>query len=245
MAEIKIFESKSKLNEFAAEKFIEIGNNAVSNNGRFAVALAGGSTPKGLYQLLSSEKFANKIDWTKVYFFFGDERNVLPDSDESNFKMADENLLNPLKIAEDQIFAWRTNLENAEKIAENYSKTIKNFFNLDEKEFPRFDLVLLGIGGDGHTASLFPETKALTENEKIASENWVEKFDTFRLTFTFPTINDAENIIFLITGEKKAEILSEILNDENSKKNLPSQNVKPKNGKLFWLIDSEAAKFLS
>lgn len=245
MPKIKIFESKIELNRFAAEKFIEIGNNAISENGRFTVALAGGSTPKGLYQLLTTEDFASKIDWMKVYFFFGDERNVPHDSDESNFKMARENLLEKVQISENNIFAWQTNLENAEKSAENYNKTIKNFFDLSENEFPRFDLILLGMGDDGHTASLFPRTKALNETEKIAVENRVEKFDAFRLTFTFPTINNAANVMFLVTGEKKAEILREVLRGENVEKNLPSQNVKLKNGELFWLLDSDAAKFLA
>ena len=244
MSETKIFDTKTELNRFAAEKFVEIGKNAVSEKGRFTVALAGGSTPKGLYQLLTTKEFADKIDWTKVYFFFGDERNVPHDSDESNYKMARENLFNSLEIRENKIFRWQTNLDNAEKIAENYNKTIKNFFDLNENEFPHFDLILLGMGDDGHTASLFPATKALDETEEIAARNWVEKFDTFRLTFTFPTINNAANIMFLVTGEKKAEILSEILNSKNNEKNLPSQNVKPTNGKLFWLIDSDAAKLL-
>lgn len=245
MSNIKIFESKTELNRFAAEKFVEIGNSAISENGRFTVALAGGSTPKGLYQLLTTKEFSDKIDWTRIYFFFGDERNVPHDSDESNYKMAGKNLLNPLKISEDQIFAWRTNLENPEKIAENYNKTIKNFFDLNEKELPHFDLILLGMGDDGHTASLFPDTKALDESEKIAVENWVEKFDSFRLTFTFPTINNAANVLFLVVGEKKAETLRVVLNDENNEKKMPSQNVKPKDGKLFWLVDADAAKFLA
>ncbi len=243
MPKIKIFDSKTELNRFAAEKFVEISNSAISESGRFTVALSGGSTPKGLYGLLSSEEFTGKIDWTKVYFFFGDERNVPHDSDESNFKMARENLLDRLQISEKQIFAWQTNLNNPEKIAENYNKTIKKFFDLGENKFPRFDLILLGIGDDGHTASLFPETEALDEKDKIAVENRVEKFDSFRLTFTFPTINNARNVIFLVAGDKKAETVRKILRDENDSEKLPAQNIELKDGELFWLLDAEAAKF--
>ena len=244
MPKIKIFDSKTELNRFAAEKFVEIGNSVISESGRFTVALSGGSTPKGLYGLLSSEEFTGKIDWTKVYFFFGDERNVPHDSDESNFKMARESLLDRLQISEKQIFAWQTNLTNPEKIAETYRETIKNFFDLGENEFPRFDLILLGIGDDGHTASLFPETKALDEKEKIAVENRVEKFGSFRLTFTFPTINNARSVIFLVAGDKKAETVRKILRDENDTEKLPAQSIELKDGELFWLIDGEAAKFL-
>lgn len=242
MAKIIIAKDSAELNNIAAEKFISVGNQAIETSGRFSVALAGGSTPKSFYQLLASNAFKDRIDWKRVFFFFGDERNVLPTDDESNYRMADENILKPLQIVEENIFRWQTESKDA---AENYEKTIKEFFDLSEKEFPRFDIILLGMGDDGHTASLFPFTKALTETSRIAVENWVQKLDTNRLTFTFPTINNASNIIFLISGTSKAEVLQAVLDGEFNGEKLPSQNVKPIHGELSWLIDENSARLLN
>ena len=242
MSEIKIAQNLSELNILAAEKFVSIGNRAIKTNGRFTIALAGGSTPKSLYQLLASDAYKNRIDWTRVFFFFSDERNVLPTDEENNFRMATENLLKPLQIEEENISRWQTELKDA---AENYEKTIREFFELSEGEFPRFDLILLGMGDDGHTASLFPFTKALTETSRIAVENRVEKLDTNRLTLTFRVINNASNIIFLISGAAKAEVLREVLEGKSRGEKLPSQNVKPINGNLFWLIDTDSARLLN
>src|SRR5688500_7255561 len=180
---IKIFSDNEALNLFAAEKIVEIYNEAIKMTDSFVVALSGGSTPKSLYGLLS-RKFKDKIDWSKVFFFFSDERNVLPDDKKSNFRMAKENLFEPLKIPVEQILQWDTDLENPEKIAVEYETGAIVFFALCENEFPRFDLILLGMGDDGHTASLFPFTKALKETKKIAVENWVEKLKDWRFTLT-------------------------------------------------------------
>lgn len=242
MATIIIAKDSAELNRVAAEKFVSIGNKAIEANARFSVALAGGSTPKSLYQLLASDSFKDRIDWTRVFFFWGDERSVLPTDMESNFRMANENLLKPLQIAEENIFRWQTESKDA---AENYANTIKRFFNLSENEFPRFDLILLGMGDDGHTASLFPFTKALTKTSKIAVENRIEKLNTNRLTFTFSTINNASNLIFLISGASKSEVLNDVLNGEFNSEKLPSQNIKPIHGELFFLIDENSARALN
>jgi 6-phosphogluconolactonase len=241
---IKIFPNIEELNNFAAEKFVEIAKDSIEMRGVFSVALAGGSTPKALYRLLASNEFRDKIDWSKVFFFFGDERNVLPDDADSNFRMADENLFKPLTIKAENIFRWQTELGEAEIIAENYEQTIRAFFNLAENGLPRFDLILLGMGADGHTASLFPFTEALRETEKIAAANFVEKLQTTRLTLTFPVVNNARNVIFLAAGEEKAETLKAVLEGEFAPEKLPSQNVRPKEGKLYWLIDKNVAKLL-
>jgi len=243
--EILIFQNIEELNNAATQNFVEIGAKAIEKRGQFAVALAGGSTPKLLYQLLSSDKFNDKIDWKSVFFFFGDERNVPPDSEESNFRMANENLLKPLQIPEENIFRWQTELKDAEVIAEKYEEMIRRFFDLDKNEFPRFDLILLGMGADGHTASLFPFTKALHETEKIAVANAVKKLNITRLTLTFPVLNNGRNIIFLISGKDKAETLKEVLEGEFQPLKFPSQNVKPGDGNLFWVIDEQAAEYLT
>jgi len=239
---IKIFDDAEHLNRFAAEKFVEIANEAIANNGSFAVALAGGSTPKSLYRLLAGKEFKNKIDWSKVFFFFGDERNVAPDNAESNFRMAYANLFSPLQIAEENIFRWQTELEDARLIAQEYEKTLSGFF---KTRFPQFDLFLLGMGDDGHTASLFPFTQALNETERIAVANPVEKLDTIRFTLTFPVINNARNVVFLVKGADKAETLRAVLRGEFQPEKYPAQNVEPIDGNLFWLIDREAAGLLN
>ncbi len=241
---IKKFLNITELNDFAAAKFIEIGNSAIESNGRFAVALAGGSTPKALYRLLATKEFSSRIDWEKVFFFFGDERNVAPDDEQSNFRMANENLLQPLQIPAANIFRWQPELGDAEKTADKYQAAIVHFFDLANGELPRLDLILLGMGDDGHTASLFPFSSALNETDKIAAANPIEKLNTTRLTLTFPAINNAANVIFLVGGAAKAGALKEVLEGAPQPEKFPSQNVKPTNGELFWLVDAPAAQFL-
>lgn len=237
---IKIFPTFGELTEFAAEKFVELGKAAIRERGRFTVALSGGSTPKALYELLASDKFKDSIYWKNVYFFFGDERNVLPDEDESNFLMANESLFLPLNISSDRIYRWHTEIEPPEHIAADYAEHIESVFG----GFPRFDLILLGMGDDGHTASLFPYTEALRETEKIACANFVEKLNTTRLTLTFPVINRAANVMFLVKGEDKKTVLKAVLQGDFQPEKFPSQMVKPENGELLWLIDETAAALL-
>jgi 6-phosphogluconolactonase len=218
----------------AAEKFVEIADVAIAERGQFIVALAGGSTPKELYKLLATKKLA----WRNVVFFFGDERNVPTDSDESNFKTANETLFKPLNINPQNIYRWQTELIEPAEIAADYADKVTRFA-------ARFDLILLGTGTDGHTASLFPHTTALGETAKSAVENWVEKLNAWRFTLTFKTINHARNIIFLVKGEDKAEILREILEGEFRPAELHSQHIKTESGMLLWLLDKNAVKLLN
>ncbi|HEX9929704.1 MAG TPA: 6-phosphogluconolactonase [Pyrinomonadaceae bacterium] len=239
---IFISENLQALSRAAAEMFVRIGNETIERNNHFTVALSGGSTPKLLFQILSSEEFRLRIDWTKTFFFFGDERHIEPNSAESNYRMTRENLFEPLKIPAENVYRWRAEWQNAEEIALDYEKTLTDFF---KTELPRFDLILLGMGADGHTASLFPETSALIETQKLAVANWVKKLDSFRLTFTFPLINNAVNIIFLVGGAEKAEMLKTVLEGEFEPQKFPAQNVNPRDGNLFWLIEKDAARLLS
>lgn len=242
--QIKVFPNIEQLNNFAAEKFVEIANVAINSElDSFTVALAGGSTPKSLYQLLSSNKFCDQVDWGKVFFFFGDERNVLPDNTESNYRMAQENLFEPLAIHNSSVLRWNTEINEIQQIAEDYDSTIKLCF--EEQKLPHFDLILLGMGADGHTASLFPFTKALAETEKSAVANYVEKLNDWRFTLTIPEINNARNVMFLVAGEEKAEALKAVLEGDFEPDKFPSQNVKPENGNLFWLVDEKAASLLN
>jgi 6-phosphogluconolactonase len=244
--EIQIYPNSKVLNLFAAEKFIHIGNETIKKQVLFFVALAGGSTPKSLYQLLADEPFKNQIDWNRIFFFLGDERNVPEDNSESNFRMINETLFEPLQIPKANIFSWNAGKKTPEETAKEYEIALSWIFIEDEegRTRPVFDLMLLGMGTDGHTASLFPHTKALREAERFAVANPVEKLNTTRLTLTFPVLNNARNIMFLVSGEEKAETLREVLEGEFQPENFPSQNVKPHNGNLLWLVDKAAASLL-
>lgn len=242
MKNVKKFKDLNELSEFAAKRIITVGNRAIKKNDRFTLVLAGGTTPKTLYQLLKTNEYKKQLDWEKVIFFLGDERDVSPMSDQSNFRMINENLFKALKIPKTNIIRWNTEIIKADEVAENYEKTIKRFFDLANGEFPVFNMVLLGMGDDGHTASLFPATTALKEVKRIAVNNWVEKYDANRLTMTYPALNNAENILFLVSGEEKAEALSEVLKGPANFEKFPSQKIKPVKGKLMWLVDQEAGK---
>ena len=239
-SEIRILKSSEALFEAAAVEFALQASEAVRARGRFTVALSGGSTPKSLYSLLAVKP---GIPWDKVCFFWGDERHVPTDSPESNYGMANEALLSKVPVRSENIFRIRGEEKNAEAAALKYEHDIKAFFHLSPGEFPRLDLILLGLGPDGHTASLFPETAALNEFDRLVVANWVPKFNTYRITLTFPVLNQAACVIFLVSGADKATIAHDVL--ENGDANLPSQRVRPTNGKLLWLLDSEAASALS
>lgn len=231
--------STDNLFNLAAEKFVEIAKDSIAKRNQFTVALSGGSTPKKLYAMLAEEPFRSQIEWDKIQFFFGDERMVLPDDEQSNFRMANESLFSKVEIPQENIHRFQTEKVEPKLIAEEMENEIQTVFQLQESEFPRFDLIFLGMGDDGHTASLFPETEALKEDTRLVTENYVPKFETFRLTFTYPTINNSRNIIFLISGNDKAEVLKEVLHGEYDPHKLPSQSIKPIDGNLIFLTDIE------
>jgi 6-phosphogluconolactonase len=238
--EIRILKNSQELFEAAAAEFAAQATDAVRARGRFTVALSGGSTPKSLYALLATKP---SIPWDKICFFWGDERHVPPDHPDSNYRMANEALLSKVPLRPENIFRIRAEEKDADAAALQYEQTMRQFFHLSPGEFPRFDLILLGLGPDGHAASLFPESSALNERQRLVVANWVEKFKTYRITFTFPVLNAAAYVIFLASGPGKAAILHEVL--ENSSANLPSQLVRPTDGKVLWLVDSAAASALS
>jgi 6-phosphogluconolactonase len=245
MREIIVAADKNELSQIAAENFIDIAAAAIDERDRFVVALSGGSTPTSVNNLLVSNDFRNRIDWNKAVFFFGDERDVPPDAYESNFRMANETLFTPLEIAGENIFRWPTELHDADKTVSEYQRLLSECFGLkSESEFPVFDLILLGMGPDGHTASLFPHTKALKETAAPVAKNWVEKLQTWRFTFTFPIINNAANVVFLTSGDEKANALKRVIEGSQDCDELPSKCVEPHNGKLVWLVDSAAAAYL-
>jgi 6-phosphogluconolactonase len=245
MKEIKIFPSIEELNDFAREEIVRVANEAIRERGIFTIALSGGSTPKKLYALLAEKSFQSRINWFQTHFFFGDERFAAPDAEESNFRMANETLFSKIDVPPQNIHRFHTEgSDDAEIVAEKMENVLREFFGLAENEFSRFDLILLGMGADGHTASLFPETKALQEDRKIVAANYVEKFQTFRLTFTAPTINAARNIIFLVAGEDKAKAAHAVLEGEYDPEKFPAQLIRPADGDLMFLLDKNAAALL-
>lgn len=235
---ILIQNSLSDLGSAAVDVFLTIASGSISARGTFTVSLAGGSTPRAMYSMLGSSEFRSEIDWSAVEFFFGDERNVPQDSPDSNYKMVSETLLKPLRIKDEKIHPWRTKLDDPAKIAEDYEALLLSRFR---RRHDRFDLVLLGLGADAHTASLFPHTAALHESKRYAVPNFVPQLDAFRLTTTFRLINQAANVVFLVAGEEKADAVKHVLTGDQDFDEYPAQNVKPENGELFWLLDRASA----
>lgn len=221
----------------AAGEFVRIGKESISERGSFVVALSGGSTPVLLYkQLLSAN-----LDWNRVFFYFGDERNVPPDEEASNFRSANKELLRPLRIREDRILRWRTELESPDVVAKDYQDRLEEL----GPGIPRLDLILLGMGSDGHTASLFPGTEALKKTQHFAVANRVPKLGLWRFTLTFPVINNARNVMFLVAGVDKADALASILGPNGDPDELPARRVQPTKGDLTWFVDRAAASKLS
>ena len=239
--ELQVVADASALSAAAAEEFAHCAEKAIGDNGRFCVALSGGNTPRSVYSLLAG-KYAGSLPWAKIHIFFGDERSVPPDHADSNYRMSRESLLSKVPIPDANVHRIRAELP-AQEAAELYAKELRAFFGLAGDAWPRFDLILLGIGDEGHTASLFPDSAALSEQSKLVVANWVEKFQTWRITLTFPVLNHAAEVLFLVSGASKAEILRNIF--DPSKTNVyPAQAVRPQNGKLLWIVDRAAAAFL-
>jgi 6-phosphogluconolactonase len=239
---IEIVATSVDLFHAAAEEFVLAARAAIGAQGRFTVALSGGSTPKALYSLLASN-YAG-FAWNRVFIFFGDERHVAPTDPESNYRMANEALLTKIAIPPENVFRVPAENPDAAAAALEYETQIRRFFALKPGEFPRFDLILLGLGPDGHTASLFPDTAALDEHSRLVVANWVAKFKTHRITFTFPVLNRAAEVIFLASGAEKADMVRQVLQGKNSSQ-LPAQRVQPTDGKLLWLLDETAAAKLT
>ena len=228
-----------------AEEFVRLAKDSLEDRGVFNVVLSGGSTPKGLFSLLAAdETLRAQVQWRKTNFFWGDERHVPPGHPDSNFRMANEALLSKLSIDSKRIFRIQGEVENTEAAAEEYERALIGHFHLAEAQVPRFDLVLLGMGPDGHTASLFPGTKALHEQEHFVVSNWVGKFDTDRITMTARVFNYAANVVFLVSGEDKAPALKSVLEGPFEPEQLPAQLIRPVDGRLLWLVDQQAARLL-
>lgn len=242
-AEIRILTTPQGLFEAAAEEVIRDAKDAEDTRGRFTIALSGGSTPKSLYNLLATNA-RNALPWDRMFFFWGDERHVPPTNSESNYRMANEVMLAKVPVPAGNVFRMPTENPDAALAAEEYEKNLRSFFQLSAAEVPRFDLILLGLGPDGHTASLFPGTAALREKSRLVVANWVEKLKTNRLTFTLPVLNAARCVAFLVSGTEKASVLKTVLEENAPPEQYPAKLVNPSPGRLIWFLDRAAASSL-
>jgi 6-phosphogluconolactonase len=244
--EVQILPDPAAIARRAAEKILESAATAVKEKGVFVISLAGGSTPKTLYTLLATDPtFKSQFPWDKTQFFFGDERHVPPDDADSNYRMANESMLSKIPLKPEQIHRIKAEYEDAEKSAKEYEQTLRTSFKLSAGQLPRFDVLLLGMGDEGHTLSLFPGTKALHDNGRWVMANWIGKFFTTRITITAPVANNSALAIFMVTKADKALALKGVLEGPYEPEQLPSQLIQPKNGKLLWLLDPTAAGKLS
>jgi 6-phosphogluconolactonase len=238
---IRILPDKEAIFRASADEFVRIAKEAIGTRNRFTVALSGGSTPRGLYELLTTPAYQPQVDWSKIEFFWGDERSVPPDNKDSNYRMAREALLSKLPTADRQIHRLQAERADRDQAARDYQAEIAKVFGVPaDGPPPAFDLILLGMGPCGHTASLFPHTTALKETKRWVVVNFVKKFDTDRVTFTTPLLNRAASVVFLVSGADKAAALAEVLEGPPNSDEYPSQLIKPA-GQLLWLIDKAAA----
>ncbi len=234
---VHVYSSSEELSAAAAREFAAKAEEAIEERGRFAVVLAGGSTPETMYGILARD-YADHIDWGRVYVFFGDERSVPPHHEDSNLKMASEVLLDHVPVG--NVHRMRGELP-PDEAAEAYEEELRKFFQTED--VPRFDLILLGIGADGHTASLFPETSALEVTDRLVVANPVLKLDTTRITLTAPVLNAARAVNFLVAGEGKAEALKEILEGDADPRRYPAKLVRPSGGPN-WMVDRSTTGWL-
>lgn len=240
-ANVVVFDTTEQLALAAAERFVACTQQAIVDRGVGAVALAGGKTPQRVYELLATEHFKSRVQWSRVHLFFGDERAVPPDHPDSNYAMVKESLISRVPVPVENIHRI-IGEGDANENALLYENQLKTFFS--GATWPRFDLVLLGMGADGHTASLFPHSSTLRETSKWVVATKAERSGHKRLTLTLPLINHSALVMFLVTGAEKAKTLAEVLHSEPGSYLLPAQAIQPVAGKLEWLLDTTAASLL-
>jgi 6-phosphogluconolactonase len=235
--EVRVFADVNELSLRAAEAMVRTINESVQTNGSFSLALSGGNTPRTLYRLLSSQ-FRDQIPWAKVHVFWGDERYVPLDDPHSNYRMARETLLDAVPCPTVNVHPMPTELPDPDLAARDYEKTLRSYFS---KDWPRFDLVLLGLGDEGHTVSLFPGSSALEETKRWVVAVKTQAKPPLRLTLTLPVLSHAANVYFLVTGSNKAQVLHHVLKGSPDPKNYPASGLRLTQGTVIWWVDREAA----
>jgi 6-phosphogluconolactonase len=239
MTHIEVAESADALNHAVAEQFVRLTTEALVTRGRCAVALSGGSTPRSVYQLLAAPAFRSRVRWSDIHFFWGDERHVPPDHPDSNYRMAVEAMLSNVPVPPANVHRIRSELPDAAISAREYEGTIREC--VQGSPVPRFDLVHLGLGEDGHTASLFPGSAALEEQQRLCVSNWVTRLNAYRITMTLPVLNAARAVVFIAAGVGKSSIVQRVLRESAELSPLPAQLVRPSDGGLWWMLDQAAA----
>lgn len=254
---VERFETVAALQEEAVASFAAAAIAAIRDRGRFMVALSGGSTPRDVYaRLASGTAPGSQIAWERVQFFWGDERHVPPDHPDSNFRMAYDAMLSRLGIDGDAIWRIKGEYPDASIAADEYEHDLRRAFGVHghawsgavapaDGTLPRFDLVLLGMGPDGHCASIFPGTQAVREERRLVVANWVPQFNTSRITLTAPVLNNADAVIFLVQGDDKADALASVLEGPSDPDRFPSQLIRPRHGNVRWLVEAAAARQLT
>jgi len=236
---IVICSDREALNRKTAQLLVQLTGQAIVTNRRATLALSGGSTPKSLYELLATAEWRERIEWANLHLFLGDERYVPPDHPDSNFGMASKAMISKVPIPPQNVHRVLTELPSPEEAATNYERVLREAFATNKT--PQFDFILLGLGENGHTASLFPHTTVLKDNAHIFASVWVEEVKAYRLTLTAQVINFAKNIVFMISGASKAGVLKAILHGPYEPERLPAQLIKPVSGSLLWIVDQAAA----
>ena len=228
----------------AAALFEESAGRCAALSQPFCVMLAGGGTPRRTYESLAGLPYRDAVPWDCVHVFWGDERAVPSDHRESNYRMAWKTLLSKVALPTRNVHRVRMEAGDAKTVAAQYDRHLLEFFHLKPGQWPVFDLVLLGLGVDGHTASLFPESEALEEKERFFVDCFVEKLRAYRFTMTLPVLNHAKGVVFLVSGAEKADILKKVLEGRDADAHYPAARVKPASGNLLWLVDEAAASKL-
>jgi 6-phosphogluconolactonase len=237
---IRLFSTTPDLVKAAADEIVGTLNRAIGERGQSIVALSGGETPRPVYRMLGSEPYRSMVEWNYVHFFFGDERAVPPHDPQSNFGMIEKELFSRISIPPENVHRMFGEREPSLASIE-YEKILQDFAGSDGL---RFDLILLGLGDDGHTASLFPGTDAVTATGSLVTAVFVPKFGKWRITLTLECINDARRVIFLVSGKGKADVVSAILGAGKARQELPASLVRPRDGEVIWMLDQDAAGLL-
>jgi len=227
----------------SARALVQLIDDTLQVSEKFTIALAGGTTPKVLYQLLATEELSQQIPWQQIHVYFGDERSVGPEHEDSNYRMACEALLNHVAIPSENIHRIQGEANNIKSAAASYAQELDQGLSKNEDNYPQFDLVLLGLGPDGHVASLFPDTDILKQKDAWADAVWVEKLSTWRVSITYPLINHAKHVWLFVAGETKANIIEQVLGDKAEEFSYPVQGIEAQ-GQLLWFLDEAAASKL-
>jgi 6-phosphogluconolactonase len=246
MSDLKAFPDREALSRAAAETFLRLAADATRDFGVFTVALAGGSTPRRAYEIIAQtwrDAPGGPLDWNRVHLFWGDERHVPPSHPESNYRTANETLIRHVPVPAANVHPISAELPDAGKAAAYYEEELRGFFQLRAGELPRFHLILLGMGADGHVASLFPETEVLEVDDRLVAANWVEMLEAWRITLTLPVLNDTANLVVMVAGSEKSDTLRRVIEGPHTPPLLPAERLKPGAGTLLWLADKEAASW--